>query len=122
MQARPTPLPSWLIRMTRSIPLARPAVVPVLKRCGGGRSSVGTLAGRNLIDEHNIAATRAAIRFPRPVVSAPPLPAGSNVNIPGLSSFVTPDDSFYRVDTALLVPQVAPATWRLGSTGWCNVT
>ena len=76
-------------------------------------AAFGTLAGRNLIDEHNIAATRAAIRFPRPVVSAPPLPAGSNLNIPGLSSFVTPDDSFYRVDTALLVPQVAPATWRL---------
>ena len=76
-------------------------------------AALGTLAGRNLIDEHNIAVTRDAIRFPRPVVSAPPLPAGSNVNIPGLSSFVTPDDSFYRVDTALLVPQVDPATWRL---------
>ena len=74
---------------------------------------MGTLAGRNLIDEHNIAATRAALRFPRPVASAPPLPTGSNLNVPGLSSFVTPDDSFYRVDTALLVPQVPPATWRL---------
>ncbi len=76
-------------------------------------AALGTLAGRNLIGEHNIAVTRAAIRFPRPVVSAPPLPAGSNLNIPGLSSFVTPDDRFYRVDTALLVPQVDPATWRL---------
>jgi DMSO/TMAO reductase YedYZ molybdopterin-dependent catalytic subunit len=76
-------------------------------------AALGTLAGRNLIGEHNIAVTRGAIRFPRPVVSAPPLPAGSNLDIPGLSSFVTPDDSFYRVDTALLVPQVDPATWRL---------
>jgi DMSO/TMAO reductase YedYZ molybdopterin-dependent catalytic subunit len=46
-------------------------------------------------------------------VPAPPLPAGSNLNIPGLSSFITPDSSFYRVDTALLVPQVDPATWQL---------
>ena len=76
-------------------------------------AAFGTLAGRNLIDEHNIAATRAAIRFPRPAVPAPPLPAGSNLNIPGLSSFITPDDSFYRVDTALLTPQVDPATWQL---------
>ena len=76
-------------------------------------AAFGTLAGRNLIDEHSIAATRAALRFPRPAASAPPLPTGSNLNMPGLSSFVTPDDSFYRVDTALLVPQVAPATWRL---------
>ena len=76
-------------------------------------AALGTVAGRNLIDEHNVAAARAAIRFPRPVVPAPPLPAGSNLNIPGLSSFITPDASFYRVDTALLVPQVDPASWRL---------
>ena len=76
-------------------------------------AAFGTLAGRNLTDEHNIAAARAAIRFPRPAVPAPPLPAGSNLNIPGLSSFITPDDSFYRVDTALLAPQVDPATWQL---------
>jgi DMSO/TMAO reductase YedYZ molybdopterin-dependent catalytic subunit len=78
-----------------------------------GVAALGTIAGRNLAHEHNIAAARSAIRFPRPAVPAPPLPAGSNLNIPGLSSFVTPDDSFYRVDTALLVPQVDPAAWRL---------
>jgi DMSO/TMAO reductase YedYZ molybdopterin-dependent catalytic subunit len=76
-------------------------------------AALGTVAGRNLIDEHNVAAARTAIRFPRPAVPAPPLPAGSNLNIPGLSSFITPDGSFYRVDTALLVPQVDPASWRL---------
>jgi len=76
-------------------------------------AAFGTVAGRNLIDEHNIASARTAIRFPRPAVPAPPLPTGSNLNIPGLSSFITPDDSFYRVDTALLTPQVDPATWRL---------
>jgi DMSO/TMAO reductase YedYZ molybdopterin-dependent catalytic subunit len=79
-------------------------------------AALGTLAGRNLTNEHNIAATRAALRFPHPAVPAPQLPPGSDLNIPGLSSFitpVTPDDRFYRVDTALLVPQVDPATWRL---------
>ncbi|HEX2821405.1 MAG TPA: molybdopterin-dependent oxidoreductase, partial [Streptosporangiaceae bacterium] len=76
-------------------------------------AAIGTVAGKNLIDEHNVAAARAAIRFPRPAVPAPPLPAGSNLNIPGLSSFITPDSSFYRVDTALLVPQVDPANWQL---------
>jgi DMSO/TMAO reductase YedYZ molybdopterin-dependent catalytic subunit len=76
-------------------------------------AALGTVAGRNLTDEHNVAAARTAIRFPPPAVPAPPLPAGSNLNIPGLSSFITPDSSFYRVDTALLVPQVDPATWQL---------
>src|SRR6202050_2218124 len=54
-----------------------------------GAAALGTAAGRNLIDEHNVAAARTAMRFPRPAVPAPPLPAGSSLNIPGLSSFIT---------------------------------
>ena len=76
-------------------------------------AAAGTLAGRELITRRDVTAARAAIRFPRPAVPAPPLPPGSNLNIPGLSSFITPDASFYRVDTALLLPQVDPATWQL---------
>jgi DMSO/TMAO reductase YedYZ molybdopterin-dependent catalytic subunit len=76
-------------------------------------ATFGTVAGRNLTDEHNISLARATIRFPRPALPAPPLPAGSNLNVPGLSSFITPDSSFYRVDTALLVPEVDPASWQL---------
>jgi DMSO/TMAO reductase YedYZ molybdopterin-dependent catalytic subunit len=76
-------------------------------------AAAGALVGRELITRHNVSAARAALRFPRPAVPAPPLPAGSNLNIPGLSSFITPDGSFYRVDTALLLPEVDPATWQL---------
>ncbi len=76
-------------------------------------AAAGTIAGRQLITRRDVSQARAALRFPRPAVPAPPLPAGSNLNIPGLSSFITPNDSFYRVDTALLVPQVDPATWQL---------
>jgi DMSO/TMAO reductase YedYZ molybdopterin-dependent catalytic subunit len=76
-------------------------------------AAAGTLGGRELITRRNVSQARAAIRFPRPAVPAPPLPASSDLNIPGLSSFITPDDSFYRVDTALFLPQVDPATWRL---------
>ncbi len=76
-------------------------------------AAAGALVGRELITRHNVNAARAALRFPKPAVPAPPLPPGSNLNIPGLSSFITPDGSFYRVDTALLVPEVDPATWQL---------
>jgi len=73
----------------------------------------GTVAGRQLATRRDVTLARGALRFPRPAVTAPPLPAGSDLRIPGLSSFITPNDSFYRVDTALLLPQVDPSTWQL---------
>jgi DMSO/TMAO reductase YedYZ molybdopterin-dependent catalytic subunit len=76
-------------------------------------AAAGALVGRELITRHNVSAARAALRFPKPAVAAPPLPPGVNLNIPGLSSFITPNGSFYRVDTALLLPEVDPATWQL---------
>jgi DMSO/TMAO reductase YedYZ molybdopterin-dependent catalytic subunit len=76
-------------------------------------AAAGTLAGRNLANEHDIAQARAAIRLPRPVVAAPRLAAGTSLDIPGITPFITSDASFYRVDTALLAPQFAPANWQL---------
>src|ERR1700761_422770 len=40
-------------------------------------------------------------------------PAGAELKIPGLSSFYTPNASFYRVDTDLVLPQVSPSDWTL---------
>ena len=38
--------------------------------------------------------------------------------VAGISSYVTPNDSFYRIDTAFgKVPQVDPTSWRLRFTG-----
>ena len=76
-------------------------------------AAAGALVGRELITRHNVSAARAALRFPRPAAAAPPLPPGVDLNLPGLSSFITPNGSFYRVDTAILLPQVDPATWQL---------
>ena len=59
-----------------------------------------------------------AVRFPRAAVKAPPLPAGANLPIPGLTPFITPNGQFYRVDTALIVPQVDPSGWLSASTAW----
>jgi DMSO/TMAO reductase YedYZ molybdopterin-dependent catalytic subunit len=73
----------------------------------------GTVAGRELATRRSVTLARSALRFPRPTVAAPPLPAGSDLHIPGLSSFITPNNTFYRVDTALLLPQVDPSTWQL---------
>ncbi|HEY9243586.1 MAG TPA: molybdopterin-dependent oxidoreductase, partial [Streptosporangiaceae bacterium] len=56
---------------------------------------------------------RSQLRFPRPAHPAPPLPSGTHPNVTGLSPFISPNNAFYRVDTALILPQVAPQTWHL---------
>ncbi len=45
------------------------------------------------------------------------LPTGLETDIEGLSPLITPNDDFYRIDTALLVPQVVPDGWQLSITG-----
>ena len=76
-------------------------------------AAVGEVAGRQLTTRRNVTAARSALRFPKAAVPAPPLPRGVDLPVPGISSFITPDSQFYRVDTALFVPQVDPSNWRL---------
>lgn len=45
------------------------------------------------------------------IAAAPALPAGAQV--PGAAAFTTAVDDFYRIDTALRVPSVDPASWSL---------
>ena len=78
-----------------------------------GTAAVSTLVGRVLAERVSVAGARSAVRLPSPAHRAPTLLPGSDLQIPGLASFVTPNRSFYRVDTALLLPQVSPDSWRL---------
>jgi DMSO/TMAO reductase YedYZ molybdopterin-dependent catalytic subunit len=52
-----------------------------------------------------------------PTLSTTPLPAGLETRVPGLSPFVTPASTFYRIDTALSPPSVDVSTWRLSIEG-----
>ncbi len=61
----------------------------------------------------DVAAARAAVDLPVPSSAATPLPVGSELKIKDLSPFTTPNKDFYRVDTALVVPQVDTAGWSL---------
>ncbi|WP_194396661.1 molybdopterin-dependent oxidoreductase [Microbacterium atlanticum] len=60
-----------------------------------------------------VAAARRALRLPEPAVAASAVPQGAELDLPGLAGVVTPNDRFYRIDTALIVPEVDPADWRL---------
>ncbi len=74
---------------------------------------VAALAGRALTERSSVSTALSHIRFPRAAHPVPPLPPGTDFGIKGLSSFITPNSDFYRVDTALILPQVAPQTWQL---------
>jgi DMSO/TMAO reductase YedYZ molybdopterin-dependent catalytic subunit len=75
---------------------------------GGAGASV--LAG----GARAVRASRQVLRLPRPAPGAGPTAAElTGLPVPGVSALVTPVEQFYRIDTALAVPQVAPADWRL---------
>jgi DMSO/TMAO reductase YedYZ molybdopterin-dependent catalytic subunit len=78
-----------------------------------GAAVVAGLISRELTADHSVARVRSALRVPSPARPAPPLPPGTDFRLPGLSPFVTPNSTFYRVDEALVLPQVAPSAWNL---------
>ncbi|OAK52600.1 molybdopterin-dependent oxidoreductase [Rhodococcoides kyotonense] len=69
-------------------------------------------AGRLLGQARDVTANRLGFRLPTPTPQ-PPIPAGADLRIDGLASYITPNDEFYRIDTALVVPQVASEDWSL---------
>lgn len=67
-----------------------------------------------------VRATTRAVRdrvLPRPTEPAPPLPAGLEASVPGISPLQTPTDRFYRVDVNLAVPRVQLDAWALDVDG-----
>ena len=78
-----------------------------------GAAAVAGLAGRKLAEDASVAKERATIRIPAPATLAPELPPGTHFDIPGLSPFITPNSSFYRVDTAIVLPEVPATSWSL---------
>jgi DMSO/TMAO reductase YedYZ molybdopterin-dependent catalytic subunit len=76
-------------------------------------AAAGGLAGEKLLSRFNVDRLRAAIRLPAPAKRAPAVAAGTQLPIPGITPFFTSNASFYRVDTELVLPQIAPDEWML---------
>jgi DMSO/TMAO reductase YedYZ molybdopterin-dependent catalytic subunit len=72
-----------------------------------------TVLGRALAGRQAVDAARVGVALPAAARPLPALPPGVDFKLNGLSSFVTKNSEFYRVDTALIVPQVDPRTWTL---------
>ncbi|MGZ4572342.1 MAG: molybdopterin-dependent oxidoreductase [Blastococcus sp.] len=89
---------------------------------GGAAVGVAVLAGgtgRLLQRRFDVTALRAALTLPAPASPAPALPAGVDLSrkVPGLTPLFTANPDFYRIDTAIAVPQIRPADYRLTLTG-----
>ncbi|SDN97850.1 molybdopterin-dependent oxidoreductase [Geodermatophilus sp. DSM 45219] len=76
-------------------------------------------AGRVLLNRFDVRSARAEIALPAPASPAAPLPAGADLaeTVDGLTPLFTPNGDFYRVDTAITVPQIRPSDYRLTLTG-----
>jgi DMSO/TMAO reductase YedYZ molybdopterin-dependent catalytic subunit len=85
----------------------------VVSGAAAGAAAAGVLAGRVLAGRSSVAGARAALRIPPAAHPVPALPAGADLRIPGVSPFITGNGVFYRVDTAIVLPQVAPGSWQL---------
>nr|WP_127500230.1 molybdopterin-dependent oxidoreductase [Actinoplanes solisilvae] len=76
-----------------------------------GGALVAGFGGRWLSSRQAVTSARDDVVLPAPRQTAPPLPAG--VQVPGVTPYVSPNKTFYRIDTALIPPQVDPSTWQL---------
>jgi DMSO/TMAO reductase YedYZ molybdopterin-dependent catalytic subunit len=83
----------------------------------GTAAVVGAVAGRFLVATAGaVEEARSRFRLPAPV-RRELIPAGAQLSVDGLSPYVTPNDDFYRIDTALQVPIVSAEDWSLTITG-----
>lgn len=73
--------------------------------------------GRWLTGQTARSTAPATVPLPAPDVALPPVPAGTSLGIDGLTPFITPNDDFYRIDTALQIPVIDVNEWRLRVTG-----
>jgi DMSO/TMAO reductase YedYZ molybdopterin-dependent catalytic subunit len=84
-----------------------------------GAAAVMGGGGRLLQQRFDIAGDRAALELPTPASPAPALPAGADLatEVDGLTPLFTGNREFYRVDTAISVPRIRPADYRLSMSG-----
>ncbi|WP_088316959.1 molybdopterin-dependent oxidoreductase [Kineosporia sp. R_H_3] len=113
----PAELPAEL---PADLPVAEPPVADLPRRpvlgsllAVGGTAVLAGAGGRVLAARRAAAVRPSDLVLPRPADPAAALPAAVEVDVPGVTPFVTANRDFYRVDTALTVPRVDAGTWRL---------
>ncbi|APA96067.1 molybdopterin-dependent oxidoreductase [Nocardia seriolae] len=80
----------------------------------GAAALVAGVAGRVIgLRSRDVSAERADVVLPSPSGVEPSVEPGADLRIPGLTPYLTKNADFYRIDTALTVPQVSKDDWSL---------
>ncbi|MDI2131372.1 molybdopterin-dependent oxidoreductase [Yinghuangia seranimata] len=61
----------------------------------------------------DVSKSRENVVLPAPAAPAPTPQPGIELGVPDLSPHITPNKDFYRIDTALVVPEVRAEDWKL---------
>jgi DMSO/TMAO reductase YedYZ molybdopterin-dependent catalytic subunit len=118
----PRPTTSSTTSTETSQPSSQPIAQPMgvdRRRFVGGAIGIGSVAviaggvGRLLQQRFEVNSERSALSLPAVDTPATVLPPNAQLPLDGLGPFVTPNADFYRIDTALVVPQVSKDSWRL---------
>lgn len=80
-----------------------------------GLAAASAAFGRRLVARVSMAAGRAEVILPAAIEVVEAVPTGAQAL--GAVPFITPNEEFYRIDTALTVPHVALTDWSLKITG-----
>jgi DMSO/TMAO reductase YedYZ molybdopterin-dependent catalytic subunit len=82
---------------------------------GGAAVGVGLVGGLGVVlgRRFDISSTIADGSLPKVGSPLPAIPEGAGLLVPGLSPFSTPNADFYRIDTALSVPQIPAGDYQL---------
>lgn len=76
--------------------------------------SAGAVIVGNFFRSHASAQLqRISVVLPKALKFLPPPPTDPALTVPGLSKLFTPNHEFYRIDTAIVVPNINIDTWRL---------
>ena len=83
----------------------------------GAVSISASALGKALSQKTTVARERIAIALPKPLKFLTKPPADPALKIAGLSPFFTPNEDFYRIDTALSIPNLSVDDWSLEIVG-----
>lgn len=79
----------------------------------GVLATILAVGAQTVAGSREVARRAAQFVLPSPAHRARDIPQNAQIDLAGMPPYLTPNDDFYRIDTALAVPRVDPTGWQL---------